>query len=184
VPKFPFPADEREEFSGLKPPQFGLSAFLILVAVIAAAVFALRTAGPLMAAAVILLFLAVFAHVAANALGTRLRDNRKHLPRDPTATDSTRIAEPHHFAPATRLRHRHKLGWPVILLSAAGALAGAIIGGRLLAQLNAEQITMANLTIAVLSSAILGGLAGFLSFSFAKVFLQALWQAHRDSDSR
>jgi hypothetical protein len=182
MPKYPLPSDELDQRPGLKPPQIGLASFLWLFAVLAVAMFAMRTAGPVPAAAVILLAAAIGAHVAGNALGTRLRDQGRVAQRDKTAAGEVVVASAHHFAPTTPLsHHRSQLGWVLLALSLAGAFVGAVIGGILLSRINAERITGASLTLAVGSCGVLGGLGGFAFFSFARVFLQAVRQAHRDS---
>ena len=59
---------------GLKPPQFGLKTLFWLVALLCGVLATLQWS-PLIGAAVLLLGAAVFAHVAGNALGSRLRAN-------------------------------------------------------------------------------------------------------------
>lgn len=182
MPKYPLTSDQDDQRPGLKPPQIGLGTFLWLFAVLAVPMFAMRAGGPLMAAAVVLFATAITAHVVGNALGTRLRDQGRVSRRDKSATGDVVVAQAHHFAPTTELSHRRKqLSWLLLALSTAGAIAGAVMGGILLSRVNAERMTGASLALAVGSCGVLGGLCGFVLVSFAKVFLQAWWQAHRDS---
>ena len=182
MPKYPLPSDESSQRPGLKPPQIGLASLLWVIAVLGLALFALRATGPLAASALVLLALAIGAHVIGNALGTRLRDQAKAARRDDNVTGNVRIAEAHHFAPPTQLGVREKqFGWAMIVLTVLGAIVGAAFGGVTLARLNAERMTSAHLALAILSCGVLGGLGAFVLFTFSKVVLQAVWQAHRDS---
>jgi hypothetical protein len=182
MPKYPLPGDEFDQRPGLHPPQFGLSAFLCLFAVLALSMFAFRTVGPLMATAILLLAAAVGAHVMGNALGTRLRDQVGVPQRDRRLTGRVTVAQAHHFAPTTKLsKRRRQIGWVIIAMSLVGAMAGATLGGILLSRVNADRMTGANLAVAVGSCGVLGGLGGFACFGFARVSFQAWWQAHRES---
>ena len=56
-----------------RPLQFRLATLLKIVAVLCLLLGSLKAFGPLFALAVLLLMLTLFAHVAGNAMGTRLR---------------------------------------------------------------------------------------------------------------
>ena len=167
----------------LRPPQFGLKGLFWTTTLVAVAIVALSALSPMVASGVVLLVLAVGAHVVGNALGTRLRDHG-NTPL-PTADQPLRRERPqqHHFAPPTPLSHRQKMGRMMSVLSGAGAILGGGAGGALLALLNWEKVTVANMALATVSCAILGALVGFLGGSFVKVAFEAWWQAHRDSNA-
>ncbi len=157
-------------------------AFLFaLVGVVALVLVVLQWAGPVVSATLALFALVIFAHVAGNSLGTRLRDASDATRRRRDSSRTTMRAEPHHFAPATQLSRSSRFGWAMIILTALGAIAGAVGGGLLLAKFNQDEATFANMTLAVVSSGVLGGVWGFALVGFARVFLQAWWEAHRDS---
>ena len=85
------PTDRR---AGLKPPQFRLSTLLWGMAALSALFAAMTWVGPLAAFGLVLLALSIVAHVAGNALGTRLRENGSR-PLGFTSPASTRaIASP------------------------------------------------------------------------------------------
>jgi hypothetical protein len=180
--RFPLPCDEQRPV--LHPPRFGLATIFWIVALAAVAVAAVRFTGPRMAATLILLLLAIGAHVAGNVLGTRLRSSGNIVLG---ASDRRRGAarlEPHHFLPITRLGRRVRLGRGLFVLTALAAVAGAVGGGYLLALVNWQRATVGNISLACLSCGVLGGIWGFWVGSFTQVLFQALVQAHRESDRR
>src|SRR5688572_726592 len=98
----------------LRPPQFGLRTLLLLVTACAVIFAAGQWLPPLWVAALVLLALSIFAHVAGNAIGTRLREigNRK----DNRAFDlQPQASREPRFAPVTRLGQRQRLGWPIVI---------------------------------------------------------------------
>src|SRR5688572_27186209 len=116
--------------SVLPPPRFGLRT-LLLVVTGCAVIFAMSNwLSPIALAGVVMLVLCVIAHVAGNAIGTRLRElgPSRRSGRDSAAEP---LARPQgaDFAPVTRLSQRQSLGWPIILGTAGGTLAGAVGGG-------------------------------------------------------
>ena len=115
--------------------------------------------------------------MAGNAVGMRLRDDGP--------TPEAQVSSPlqaSDYAPATRLSLHQRLGRMTIAFTALGSIFGAIGGGTLLAVLNWENITIANLSLAIISCAILGAFLGFVMSSFLQVFLQAWSEAHRNAD--
>ncbi|MEM8678117.1 MAG: hypothetical protein AAGF97_02075 [Planctomycetota bacterium] len=173
------PEDHRR---GLKPPQFGVVGLLIFMTLIALVLAIGQTQGPLLASVVALLALAVIAHVAGNAIGTRLRDEGSQ-PMQAVQESRPKTAESHHFAPTTQLSQKKRIGLPTLLISALFALTGAAAGGALLAHFNWNRLTVANLTLSVVSCGVLAGLWGFWLCSFAKVALHAWQEALRHESS-
>lgn len=164
-------------YRGMKAPQFGTRELLAFIAFVAITIVALQVLDPLVSAGLILLGLCIFAHVAGNAVGMRLRDAG---PSPESQTSSALQASD--YAPATRLSLHQRLGRMTITFTALGSIFGAIGGGTLLAVLNWENITIANMSLAIISCAILGGFLGFVMSSFLQVFLQAWAEAHRNAD--
>src|SRR5688500_12390165 len=87
----------------LRPPQFGLRTLLLLVTLCAVLLAANQWLGASTVAGIVLLLLSIFAHVAGNAIGTRLRE-LGGKPGD-RQVDSTaeRLRAQAQFAPVTRL---------------------------------------------------------------------------------
>ena len=175
-------AAHADEQLGLNPPQFGVTSLLGFMAAVALLVTAWQSLGPLWALVITLFALAILAHVAGNAIGTKLRDAGRRSPGT-AATPHPKQAAAHHFAPATQLSRRKKMGWPTLIVSAGFALVGAIAGGALLAHFNWSRLTAANLTLSVVSCGVLSGLWGFWLCSFAKVALHAWQEALRHENS-
>lgn len=126
-----------------------------------------------------MLFLCVAAHVAGNAIGTRLRDQSLRTTLLERPETAARL-EASHFAPATRLSKRHSLGWIVIVVVVVSAMSGAGGGGWLLMQTLAEKATWANLTLGTVASGVLGGFFGFAVSTLLKVIVQANLEAWKD----
>ena len=166
--------------TGLNAPRFGLKELFGFVALVAMGLVALQVLDPLVSAALILLGLCLFAHVAGNALGTRLRDGG---PTPPQSRPSPPL-QSGHYAPATRLGLHQRLGRAILICTALGAVVGAGGGGTALAMINWENVTLANMSLAAASSAVLGGLFGFWLGSFLQIAFQALAEAHKNADSK
>jgi MFS family permease len=171
--------------AGLPPPQFRLSTLFWLTAVLCALFTIMGTVGPYGAFALILFVLAVIAHVAGNALGTKLRESgdRPLLPPHDLSPRSSRFRRPDaaEFAPTTQLRDRYPLGIIIAIMTGVGALLGATVGGGLLAWLNWENATPLNVVFGVIFAGLLGGFAGFLLSSFVRVSIGANLQAMREA---
>jgi hypothetical protein len=168
--------------TGLRPPRFSLRALLLCMAALGC-LFAIMSAVGLVWSAVILLFLSlVAAHVLGNSFGTRLRDQasreialkRAAQPREPPDVIRLNVDAPR------QLTERARLNRVTLVTSAGGALVGAEFGGAGLAAIY-PQAPLGAVVLGVVSSAVLGGFAGFLASSFLSVVRQALAEAHRGS---
>ncbi len=173
---------------GLRPPQFRLSTLMWLVAALCA-VFALAgVVGPYGTLVLVLFVLAVFAHVAGNALGTRLRENgdRPQPPDDrtPLKLPLNRPPLQDEFAPKTQLGERRPMPWTHLIVTCSGVLVGASLGGLLLTLLNWDRITIASMLFAIFACGVLGGLAGFGIGSFVRVMIGVQSQALREAKRR
>lgn len=142
----------------------------VVLAVACAAIGWLGLAGWL-AAAVLLASVAM--HVAGNAIGTRLREatdrdlaGRRDLPR-------LAATIPAH-APA-HLERPSNLGRLVPVSAAIGAVCGGIAGS--LSLLLVASCSPAGAVIGGISSAVIGGLLGFLGASFVEIVRTSLREA-------
>ncbi len=174
------PSKLRDPQSVLPPPQFGLRTLLWVITG-CAAIFALsRWLSPLALAGVVMLVLSVIAHVAGNAIGTRLRElggRRKPRAGDADSPASANRPAAASFAPVTRLGQRQSLGWPIIVGTAAGTLAGGI-GGGLWTMFNANgHADPFSVAVGVLAFAVLNGIGAFVIFGFIQVGVGAIRQA-------
>jgi hypothetical protein len=124
-----------------------------------------------MAALVILVSIA--AHVAGNALGTRLREatdrDLASRRRSPTPTRDLPKTTP------THLERRSNLGRLVPVSSGIGAACGAVAGTTSLLAFTACSLPGA--VLGGLSSAVMGGLLGFLGASFVDILRTSLREA-------
>jgi len=161
----------------------------LLSAITGLAVFFAATnyLGSYATALTILFGLAVFAHVAGNALGTRLRDNgdRPLPPDDGTVLKKPkwRRATESDFAPATRLRERSALGKPTLIATGIGTVLGGSLGSYwLISQMT--RVTPLTAGLAIGAAAILSGFWTFLAASFCQIALGAVWHAVRQPDRR
>lgn len=143
---------------------------VVVVAVACAAINWLGLAG-WMAAVVVLASAA--AHVAGNALGTKMRDaTDRDLARGmglrawPTAVPT---ADP------THLERSSSLGRLVPVSASIGAVCGAVLGAAALVAWT--DCSWAGAAIGGLSSAVIGGLFGFLGASFVEILRTSLREA-------
>jgi Na+(H+)/acetate symporter ActP len=110
------------------------------------------------------------AHVAGNALGTRLRDaTDERLERPLRRSTPLPAIEP------SLLRERTSLGRLVPVSVGIGAVCGGIAGGAAL--LVATGASTAGAALGGVSSAVIGGLGGFLAASFVEVIRTSLREA-------
>jgi len=124
-----------------------------------------------MATAVVLL--SVAAHVAGNALGTRMRE----------ATDRDLAGKirpsPPQLQPLvnspTHLERRSRLGLLIPVSAGIGAACGGIAGTVSL--LSFTSSSLAGAALGGLSSAVIGGLIGFLGASFVEILRTSLREA-------
>ncbi len=164
---------------GLKPPQFSLRTLLLLVTLCAIVSALVNVLPPMAIAGLVFLLISIFAHVAGNAIGTRLRDlggrREQRFSAGNESAASGQGGRPR-CAPPTQLSQRQSLGWPVLVVTGAGCLAGGAGGGAWTA-FSLPHVAALAIVIGVVAFAALGGFAAFLAFSFAQVGLGALRQA-------
>ena len=171
--------DQPKPHRGLRPPQFRLSTLLVCVGILCMGFAAMKLLSPLFAAVICLLMLAVFAHIAGNAIGTQLRSNGD---LDLKNQDEEEVRHPPvelTYAPPTSLRSHTRLGLTTIIPTAILAIAGAVGGAWSIIQFS-DIPTILNIGLATLSAGVLGGLFGFWLSSLANIVLEAVVQAHRE----
>ena len=142
----------------------------VVLAVACAAIGWLGLAGWI---AVAVLLASIGMHVAGNALGTRLRDatDRDLLGRLPPSSGHVALPAP---AP-THLERRSSLGRLVPISALIGAACGGIGGAVSLLMLAA--CSPAGAVLGGVSSAVVGGLIGFLGASFVEILRTSLREA-------
>jgi len=131
----------------------------------------------------ILLVLAIAAHIAGGVLGTRLRANGD-VPLDEdgqrVAPSVPRALEKADFAPTTRLGVRKAPAVTLIVATGVGALLGSGLLGTSLAWLYRDHISILNVVVALVAWGVLGGFFGFLGGGFLHVMNDAQLQALRE----
>src|SRR5262249_20334039 len=115
----------------LRPPQFGLRTLLLLVTA-CGVLLALRqwfALSPIAIAALVLLGISIFCHVAGNVICTRLRDIGDAPQARADQLLSPPRPQPSDFAPVTRLSQRQSLGRLILIVVPAGGALGGVGGG-------------------------------------------------------
>ncbi len=165
-------------------PQFSLRTMFLAITCLGVAFALLETIGMAASCGLILTLTLVGLHVAGNALGTMLCDNA------PVSTEPRSDAPLNHISPETfnqldrrsvsNLYRRARLGPIIYLATAAGAIAGGIVGDLFL--MNFAHTSIRGLILGAASSGVLGGFFGFLYGCFLRAWLGAWWQASSESD--
>jgi amino acid transporter len=177
MPRAPVPPEDRRP--ALRPPQFGLSTLLWIVAFFCAALAAMKFVGPLGAFALVLLVLSVLAHISGNALGTRLRacGDQPVDEQDRPIPSSVRFDRNELSLPGPRrLTQRQRLG---ILLTLIVLVAiGAGVAGGVWWTLHSEaNPTSQDIGLAAIAFGVLGGIWGFIGGGFVVVGAGAIREA-------
>lgn len=146
----------------------------VVLAVACAAIGWLGLAGWMAAAA---LLASVAMHVAGNALGTAMRDatDREIARRQAAADEWPTAAATLPASRPSRLERRESLGSLVPISSGIGAVLGGAIGATALRLLTSSSVPGA--VLGGLSSAVIGGLIGFLGASFIDIVRTSLRDA-------
>ena len=152
----------------LGPPQFGLRTLLLAVSIAAVLLGLSQWLPPIYLAAIVLLFLSIIAHVAGNVIGSRLRDGKAVKVAAEDKHEHAQSLKEHHFAPVTKLGHRHSLGWLPLVISLVGFVLGAAIGGGWTAWLLRRDLGWVPVGGAACGVGALGGFGGFVVSGFCK----------------
>lgn len=159
-----------------RPPQFGLKQLLLVMTWISVSLAVFVAIGPMWSAFVLLFGLLIAAHVLGNALGTRLTNSA--LPADeaiPCVATAAQVAEL--CGSGNRMHQRTKLDRPWLAAAAVGAAVGGTLGGGGLSISLGTKLTVAGLGVGIGSSAVVGGLLGFMACSLYCVARQAWREA-------
>lgn len=155
-----------------RPFQFGLRTMFAGVAMLSALFALMGAVGMVWSVILVWFLLLVVAHVTANAWGTRAgRRGVRSQPDDPRG-ESTAPADPPRqltFEGAARLRETRRPGWPMFVVTAAGALSGGALASTALMLLSLERAGYAGVVVGAVSAAAVGGFLGFLASSFLDV---------------
>ena len=161
-----------------RKPQFGLKALFAITAAAGVLLAVMTSVGPLWSAMLAWFMIMASAHVFANAWGSK-HVGRRH-PRQASSGAGYAICN-RSFAPSTSLRKQAYLGKLLLLGAGAGAAIGGCAGLFIFYALQDNAIGLGGFVVATVSSAIVGGFAGFLAISFANVALGALAEASQDN---
>ena len=172
---------ETEPVVALDPPQFTLRTLWIIVTVCGLLFALMATLGVMASVAIGLFASLVFAHVLGNSLGTKLCERASQRAMAQRMADPRPASDPQLFVsrPPGRLTQRARLHRIAPLTTIAGALVGGTLGGGGLAGTYPDAPWSA-VALGVVSSAVLGGFAGFTTSSFLSVARQALREALSD----
>jgi hypothetical protein len=178
-----FPKSKNQNLKSLPPPQFGLRTLMWVVTLCAALAALAQWMSPIAVAAVVMLVLCIVAHVAGNSIGTKLRElGSRRQDADPERSGSIAKPRASDFAPATRLGQRYALGWPIVIATLVGTIAGGIGGGVWTLVASRGPVGPLNVGVGCVAFAMLGGLAAFLAFGFVQVGLGAIRQSMAPGD--
>ena len=169
----------------LPPPRFSLATMFWAIGMLAVLFATMSYLGTSAALLLALFATAVFAHVAGNALGTKLRDSgdTSLVPMNERGASLRQRGAATDFAPTTKLRDRYALGWPALMATVAGAVVGGLLGGVGLT-LSMNQITVQAVALAVIASTVLGAIWAFAAASFIQVSFTAARQATSEGTAR
>ena len=172
----------------LPPPQFNLRTLLLGIGVCGVLIALAQRLPPVVVVGISFAALCVVAHVAGNAIGTRLRDsaNRERGrqpsgdPWDPSPTFPDSGAR--QAAPPSRLGERRRLGWPIVIATLAGVFLSGVGGGIWTIFASRGPVGPLNVGVGVVAFAFLGGMVAFALSAFTQVLAGAIWQALRHSE--
>lgn len=165
--------------SSPKPVQFNLKTLLIAMTLLAVGFALTQWFSPIVVAAIIFLALTVLAHMAGNAIGTRLQRQRhttKAADR-PAASVPLAVSPKQLAAQPTKLAHAHSLGWPVLAISLGGALLGGSLGGYWSLLSGGSKATLFTISVGVIALGLIGGMMAYIAGSFLQVAVSSLWHA-------
>jgi hypothetical protein len=174
------PADTHETDGHRVPFQFGLRALFASVAGLCG-LFALMDVVGFPWSVVLAWFaLLGFAHVAANAWGTKAA-RRRPSDRPGRGGPGCVATERALVQSVIQLRGNKRPGRSMVAATVAAALVGGSLGTLLLVASALQRAGIAGVAIGGVSSAVVGGLFGFLASSFVEVAAGA-WQEAAAAD--
>ena len=150
----------------------------VSVAMLSALFAVMGAVGMVWSVILVWFLLLVVAHVTANAWGTRSGRRVAHVRSDEVAGDKPAPADsprPLTFAGAARLHETRRPGWPMLVVTVIGAMAGGALASTALLLLSLERAGYAGVVVGAVSASAVGGFLGFLASSFLEVAGHA-WQ--------
>ena len=169
----------------LRPLQFRLATMFLAVTAFCFLLTTFQVLSLLSISAGVILAMAIFAHIAGNAIGVRLRtegDQAKSETSLPSTDfhDTRQKLQAQDFAPDSQLRRHTTIGRPMVVTTLIGAMLSAVAGGIALASVNQDHLTLTSLLVGASAFSVIGALVGFLGGSFIGVFSSAIFHAQRD----
>ncbi|HVX15054.1 MAG TPA: hypothetical protein VHC22_27935 [Pirellulales bacterium] len=160
------------------PFQFRLRTMLAWMAALSALFAFMQFIGAVWSAILVSFLLLGLAHVTANYWGTRvapLANRRVAEEREPEqmAVRGQDVA----LTGAVRLSESLGPGWPMLAVTAAGAVIGGTLGSVALVLLSFDRAGYAGVVVGAISAAAVGGFLGFLTSSFLEIGLRAWKEA-------
>ncbi len=174
----PETAASADDLPGLpRPFQYRLRTMFAAVAILSMLFAVMDAVGMVWSVVLVWFLLLAVAHVTANAWGSRTRERAVAVRTDdtqriPPSLESPRLVP---WGDAARLRQTTRLGWPMIALTVAGALAGGALASTALMLLSHPRVGYAGVVVGTLSAATVSGFLAFLTSSFVEVAGRA-WQ--------
>ena len=168
-----------EQGHAVRPPQFGLRSMLIGMTILSAT-FALFVAlGAAWSAMLVLFGSLISLHIMGNVLGMRLREGERDdspasIQRPVSQFPPSAITV---VAPARRLQENTPIRRPWLIAGAVCAMLSGSVGGVAIAAADRGHLTPAGLALGIGSSALVGGLLGFMACSLWMVARTALREA-------
>lgn len=160
------------------PWQFRLRTMLALVAGLSGLFAIMHVIGAVWSAMLVWFLILALAHVTANFWGTRVAPCESRSPVSDLPPDSAVPAGQAVTATgAVRLSESRRPGWPMLMITALGALAGGTLGCTALILISLDRAGYAGVIVGTVSAALVGGFLGYLTSSFAVVALRAWKEA-------
>jgi hypothetical protein len=165
----PLPTPKDHEAPG--PFQFGLRTLFYATAFFGALFAVMSVVGAVWSTILVWFLILALGHVIGNAWGSQRwrRHDPAEVERDLGAEPGLVCGSAPPAAPATRLRESTRLGWRMAAATIAGAVLAGGLGAGSLACLGSEKVGSIAIVVGAVSSAVLGGLFGFLASSFLEV---------------
>lgn len=142
---------------------------------------------PLMTFALLLLVLAITAHVAGNFYGTKLRDQATELIRAQREEKAVEVnVDPLKHLPRSRLTDRSPVGIALAVFILVGIVAGVAAGSYAMSAFQTGPVAWPDFLMASVAFAVLGAFWGFLLGGFIcigyRAAKQAIDQSNRPDD--
>ena len=164
---------------GLEPPRFSLRRLFYSIAAVAVCVALFQQVSPQLMGVGLLGLAMIGLHVIGNAMGMRLRSSAEVLDAEPPKSAAAPTGEALHvIAPPTKLSHRSSLGWPMVVATVCGIVAGGFGGFKVMEFFYGDRLKVEAVLIGVAAASALSGFWCFWCWSLMQVMLSAWWYVH------